>query len=256
MGEQEPQSKNGTCEYHICKKKAIVYKCPYCEKYFCKSHLEAKDPKILDLLDPNLNRSDSCESGGHPCFPYSRYMEEEKTREEERIRIATVNILAHKPPIIISGDADYAHISIGPKSPEPQFPEETAIVETKRDSAEEFRHILKEEKHLINTEKNILCRRCGRLFRYSINPSGSTHIKCPNCSKEWDFKIKQKSENRNLIWKTLSLCALFGYLGFFTYHSYFNKPTIPEPFSYAFSTIGFWVSIAILAIFVAFSFRK
>ncbi|MDD5503290.1 MAG: hypothetical protein PHH26_07515 [Candidatus Thermoplasmatota archaeon] len=70
------------------------------------------------------------------------------------------------------------------------------------------------------------------------------------------IQARQEGPKRNTGWKILSVCALLVYIGLFIDNSYYNKSSIPEPFSYAFSTIGFWVSIIILAVFIGLSFRK
>jgi len=86
---KELPAMEGICDYHLCQKRTKVYKCKYCDGYFCKEHLQPKLPgppyygttrKEKDLM---LEYQKPTE--GHPCAPYIdvwRVEQERKKREQ------------------------------------------------------------------------------------------------------------------------------------------------------------------------------
>ena len=60
------------CNYHLCRKKTQVSRCPFCEKYFCAKHVKSRDV--------SLPSTENEEENTHPCWAYTHY--ENKKREE------------------------------------------------------------------------------------------------------------------------------------------------------------------------------
>ena len=95
MGEHDKpnsstRSKIGECEYHLCDKKDVeVFRCPFCDKYFCKEHLKAKAPSAAPFR--TTDRESMMEwhkKGGHPCPDYVDMQEIKKRVEKEKIKKA------------------------------------------------------------------------------------------------------------------------------------------------------------------------
>lgn len=79
--ESEPDTER--CNYHLCRKKVALTRCPYCGGYYCDEHSTPKRPWLANLnsLDPTdiLQRQ---EFGGHPCPDFVDY----KMKEEENAK--------------------------------------------------------------------------------------------------------------------------------------------------------------------------
>ncbi len=80
--------KFGSCNYHLCDKKHVeLFKCKYCDEYFCKEHLIAKKPQAAPFKSKDIERQIEWEKkGGHPCIPYSIYAKD-KTNMPRPIRL-------------------------------------------------------------------------------------------------------------------------------------------------------------------------
>lgn len=80
------------CNYHLCRKKAKLYRCKYCGNYFCKEHrrpgLAMHRSAIDNIKDPGLRDKiyeEWRKSNRHPDIEWTRkYFEELKLKEEER----------------------------------------------------------------------------------------------------------------------------------------------------------------------------
>jgi len=98
---KDPNSKIGTCHYHLCRKKTRVYKCKYCGEYFCKEHLQPRPPGLprFDSTkhEDKLFIEEWHKPGGHPCVPYLEIWKAEQERKEEEYRQALDRFLRSKP---------------------------------------------------------------------------------------------------------------------------------------------------------------
>ncbi len=80
------------CNYHLCRKKTKLKKCPYCGGYFCKKHFSPKLPLTREMVDrersPILARLYEEEWGkksGHPDAVYSGYKLNEIAKKEKEL---------------------------------------------------------------------------------------------------------------------------------------------------------------------------
>lgn len=87
-----------------CNSKKDLHKCKYCEFYFCEKH---KKPKLAGFINfKSTNPRDlaiieeSKKEGGHPCIPYTKYLEEKKKREEKNYDYALNNLLSNKRNLV------------------------------------------------------------------------------------------------------------------------------------------------------------
>jgi len=98
---KELPTKEGICGYHLCQKRAKVYKCKYCDEYFCKEHLRPKLPgppyhgttrkeklSMLEYQEP---------PGGHPCAPYIDVWQTEQERKKREQNEALDKFIKSKP---------------------------------------------------------------------------------------------------------------------------------------------------------------
>ncbi|MDE1871200.1 MAG: hypothetical protein KGI06_03090 [Candidatus Micrarchaeota archaeon] len=69
------------CNYHLCRKKRKLSKCPYCKRYFCKEH-------IKPIVPGKSNTDADHEMDYHPCSPYYNYDKKQKEIEHEKYREA------------------------------------------------------------------------------------------------------------------------------------------------------------------------
>lgn len=80
------------CNYHLCRKKRKLYKCPYCERYFCKEHRKPVVPgkSILEERGMDFGKIDY-----HPCPGYVEVAKKQKEDEIEKYGKA-LDILKHE----------------------------------------------------------------------------------------------------------------------------------------------------------------
>jgi hypothetical protein len=89
--ENENKIDKERCNYHLCRKKAKLYRCKYCGNYFCKEHRRPglamhrsaidniKDPVLRDKVYEEWRKTNR-----HPDVEWTRkYFEELKLKEEE-----------------------------------------------------------------------------------------------------------------------------------------------------------------------------
>lgn len=71
------------CNYHLCRKRAKIFRCKYCNKYFCEEH---QNPKVPSLFNPESVKDMETyhQKGGHPCIPYISYYEKEQEVKDEK----------------------------------------------------------------------------------------------------------------------------------------------------------------------------
>ncbi len=94
-------SKEGKCSYHLCRKETTVYKCEYCEDYFCEEHLpptlvgmpnyQAETIKELLYMEEWKNKD------GHPCPPFVLYVKEMEEKRKEEYKKALEAIIEAPP---------------------------------------------------------------------------------------------------------------------------------------------------------------
>ncbi|MBI2043318.1 hypothetical protein HYT25_02935 [Candidatus Pacearchaeota archaeon] len=80
--------KIGKCFYHLHRKKADLFECKYCKEYFCKEHLKPEPAGLPRFRDTNPEAQKFMEGFhkdfGHPCFPYTRTLDEKERKEKEK----------------------------------------------------------------------------------------------------------------------------------------------------------------------------
>lgn len=73
----------GECGYHLCSKQAVS-KCSFCKKAFCRAHVQAKPPRMVNRsrndLDDRIYIEKYKNVGAHPCIEF----EEEPSVYEAR----------------------------------------------------------------------------------------------------------------------------------------------------------------------------
>lgn len=88
---KEKKADRERCNYHLCRKKAKLYKCKYCGDYFCKDHIK---PKMVVTLNQISRAKEPLRSWlekeyreeGHPDLVYTRMTWEElEKREKEEL---------------------------------------------------------------------------------------------------------------------------------------------------------------------------
>lgn len=79
-------SKIDVCNYHLCQNKTRVYRCKYCDNYFCKKHIE---PKMVSSLSKITSKkwdkqveNEWRKENAHPCADYSDWL---KISEKEKL---------------------------------------------------------------------------------------------------------------------------------------------------------------------------
>lgn len=134
---RKPKSKIGICSYHLCRRRTRVYKCKYCENYFCKKHLR---PKIVTSLHQVSTAKEPLRSYlereyrsefGHPDLVYTKIVWERLKRKEieerEKIwktldKLKEKHIIERKPPIIEFPKPDLKSIVKPAKNIEKKLP--------------------------------------------------------------------------------------------------------------------------------------
>ncbi len=74
------------CNYHLCRKKTKLKRCPHCREYFCKEHFKPIPPSMPNFDYPNKFAEWKHEEHYHPCPAYYDYLvkkEKEKRRKIE-----------------------------------------------------------------------------------------------------------------------------------------------------------------------------
>lgn len=79
------------CNYHICGKRGKTEECKHCGKYFCNEHIKPKEPIIGECPAFRDNEEEA-----HPCFEYSRYLEEVRKKEAKEYGAALERMFGHK----------------------------------------------------------------------------------------------------------------------------------------------------------------
>lgn len=84
------------CNYHLCRKRRKLYKCPYCGRYFCYEHKKPVIPgkSILEERDLRSEKTDY-----HPCPDYVDIVKKQK---EDKIKAYenALNNLKHNDYIL------------------------------------------------------------------------------------------------------------------------------------------------------------
>lgn len=92
------------CNYHLCKKRTRLYKCKYCKRYFCKEHVNAKEPGHRNVDgSPSpyfITKHDWEDTDGHPCPDYVG-VEEKKKSEAENKYMEALDILSGKKKVYV-----------------------------------------------------------------------------------------------------------------------------------------------------------
>ncbi len=74
------------CSYHLCNNNADLQRCDYCEKMFCRVHIEARPPSVgigkEDYINENGKKLTA--NNSHPCIPFIKIIEEKRALQEER----------------------------------------------------------------------------------------------------------------------------------------------------------------------------
>jgi len=156
------------CNYHLCRKKTVLKKCPFCGGYFCDEHHRAKPPRLPDFDDNSplarLNREDK---GGHPCPSYVEYVQKEEEKATKRW-LAALDRLAGKKP-----KKEVVEIDLN------KLYEEKEELEDKKEKKKIFKkpRIKDYEKKSVSvTEK---CYQCGKeLRRYTYQCKYCKHHFC------------------------------------------------------------------------------
>jgi hypothetical protein len=87
------QKPRNVCNYHLCNKRGKLYRCKYCESYFCSKHRKPKMAimnieAISGVKEPikNILEEEYRKENAHPDFAYSiKRWEELKMKEEEEL---------------------------------------------------------------------------------------------------------------------------------------------------------------------------
>jgi hypothetical protein len=178
--------KIGKCSYHLCEKqKTRLYRCKYCNEYFCHEHLYAKIPQTAPFKTTDIDRHEEWrKKGGHPCFPFFEYT----LRKQKGIPKQYFPKLPRKKPIIGSG-----LLPILEPYPEPSGDEES---DTPKDEAS------KEKKKGTSGTKipDVKCYDCGKDLLHERNESFFDEelkkhiILCPECFNTRLNKDKKEKE--------------------------------------------------------------
>lgn len=65
------------CNYHLCRKKTKLMQCGYCNGFYCAEHIKPSEPQVA-----KVGESIRDSVGSHPCFGYSRFLEQKAKNEE------------------------------------------------------------------------------------------------------------------------------------------------------------------------------
>jgi 2'-5' RNA ligase/predicted nucleic acid binding AN1-type Zn finger protein len=95
------KEKIGICNYHQCGKMTKVFRCEYCNEYFCEEHLRATPigmPKFDSTKHKDLIFMEEWHKpGGHPCAPFVNHWEAENEREEKEYSQSLDKLIKSKP---------------------------------------------------------------------------------------------------------------------------------------------------------------
>lgn len=89
--------KTGDCSYHLCDKKQVdVYRCKYCNEYFCKEHLKAKEPMAAPFKSTDIERQIKWkDKTGHPCIPYLEYVIQKERQLKYKNALNSMQTVKH-----------------------------------------------------------------------------------------------------------------------------------------------------------------
>lgn len=157
--------KSKECSYHLCENKGNLVKCDYCEKKFCKEHIEARPASVQGIGDDYINDKGKKlnNSNSHPCIPFIDII-----REKEKLQKWRENEALNKAL----------------KKPLKKEVRSEIIIENE-DNVNEF------EDEICNycerRVKNIhLCQNCGQYFCYEHSNQNAHNCKVVESETSWN----------------------------------------------------------------------
>jgi len=195
--------KRGECSYHLCDKKQVeVYKCKYCNEYFCKDHIKAKKPMVAPFRSTDFERQmEWKDKTGHPCLHYLEHIiqKEKQMKHEDALK---------SMPIVKHFSKKTRHKLTEPEiwRKDKPIPELEGLPDLENNNNEETKNTKEEEKL---DKKLVTCDKCGRKIpekeaRKTYSTKDGTIISCSSCysfgNKDLDKSADTKQEPKS-IWK-------------------------------------------------------
>lgn len=114
---------NVRCNYHLCREKAKLKKCPYCKGFYCSEHSNPKQPGIVNYSNPKTKDIILATEKGHPCPDFVSFKEAEKRKQDEKYYDSLKTILSQPKMVNIPAsekiDTTQEFITLNPLEGEP-----------------------------------------------------------------------------------------------------------------------------------------
>jgi hypothetical protein len=179
------------CNYHLCRKKTILKQCRLCKKFFCKTHVKAKQIGLPRFNDTSKEADKFRESwhkdDGHPCGGFIKILERRERQQklkDARYKEALDSLLGKAN----KRDKHISNAAIG---------ELNKLTFGSEDSDEEFRRIA------LNKVKKKGSVDVGELFYKTMRDSPS------EISDTSEKEEAHKKENKNFFKSVISKIGKF-----------------------------------------------